>query len=63
MIDEFIKNQGILCGETYSGVVLVARDTRPSGEELLSAAIQVRNAYLYRHSRIGARYMTGKKSV
>lgn len=40
MIDEFIKNQGILCGETYSGVVLVARDTRPSGEELLSAAIQ-----------------------
>lgn len=40
LIDEFIKKQGILCGNAYSGVVLVARDTRPSGEELLSAAIQ-----------------------
>lgn len=40
LIDEFIKKEVILCGEAYSGVVLVARDTRPSGEELLSAAIQ-----------------------
>lgn len=40
LIDEFIKKEGILCGEAYSGAVLVARDTRPSGEELLNAAIQ-----------------------
>ena len=35
-MDAFIKNQGMLCGETYYGVVLVERYIRPSGEELLS---------------------------
>lgn len=39
-IKEFMRNEGILFKEACSGEVLVARDTRPSGESLLGAAMQ-----------------------
>ncbi|KAH9331421.1 hypothetical protein KI387_003529, partial [Taxus chinensis] len=40
IIEEFMRNEGISFEDACSGEVLVARDTRPSGESLLSAAMQ-----------------------
>jgi hypothetical protein len=41
IVEHIVKRENIQSGNAASGEVLLARDTRPSGEALVSAARQV----------------------